>query len=149
LRGEIVEYLSIVMHKYNTDDFGTVFGHLQEFRQTSQEFCTEESGLLPQPGERYCQGIPLSSVGYVSMTSDITPKQAIGHKPRRARREPPFRPSDVKRAIKGALAAGVKDPTVRVELPDGTSIVISSAPAPVPASPGNPLDEWREKRRAG
>lgn len=55
-----------------------------------------------------------------------------------------FKQTDMVRAVKAALAAGLD--VVRTEvLPDGTIRLIHSDCSPVPASP---FDEWKQKRHA-
>jgi hypothetical protein len=55
-----------------------------------------------------------------------------------------FKQTDMVRAVKAALAAGLD--VVRTEIsPDGTIRLIHSDCSPVPASP---FDEWKQKRHA-
>jgi hypothetical protein len=57
-----------------------------------------------------------------------------------------FRHADVKRALRAAEAAGVKDPTCTVHLPNGTTMVIGGAGNKVGAA--TPVKSKRSSRPA-
>jgi hypothetical protein len=67
-----------------------------------------------------------------------------------SRRPCPFRQTDLKRALKGALAAGMQ--IARIEIEDGRIIVFPGEPTKANGSgyieqaTETPLEQWRKKR---
>jgi hypothetical protein len=66
-----------------------------------------------------------------------------------ANRQQPFKTFHVARALRGAVAAGVKDPRVEVRLPTGASIIVGGKPdaAAIPKSSKAPTEAGQLSRR--
>jgi hypothetical protein len=67
----------------------------------------------------------------------------------RASRAARFTQADVARAIKGALAAGMRVAEAMVTRDGDIRLVFVTAEGVAASLPGNALDRWRDRRRAG